>query len=114
MFRFILLSLAWFGFSVIAAEIFNSFEVLESRMNVLFIAVPMTLVYMSSNLILHHYKKASAQSDAAYQRYQKILKHYYLALGSISLFMFIIIPLVWWGVIKKLAQLGAKSMSGMQ
>lgn len=114
MIRSFCLTIAWFGFSIIAAEIFNSFEVLDERVNVMVIAIPMTLVYIGSKLVLRHYQIKSTESDQALERYRKVEQHYYLALGSISLFMFVIIPLVWWGVIKKLAQLGAKSMAGME
>ncbi len=103
--RIILLTLTWFGFGVIAAEIFNSFEWFDYRVNVLFIAIPITLFSVISDIVLNTYKKKAKNSAGDERRYHAVLKRYRFLLGSIGISIFVLIPLVWWGVIKQLAAL---------
>lgn len=105
MIRMFVFFIAWFGFGVIAAEIFNSFEILSHRINVLVIAVPIALIYLFSQILMEYLKNRAGKSRADEKRYLMVKKQYYLLLGFIGLFVFFIVPFVWWGVIEKLANL---------
>jgi len=110
MVRIITFTIAWFGFGIIAAEIINSFEWFEFRINVLYIAVPITCFFLVSEFILNYYKNRQTQSIEGEIKYKKVQKLYNLLLGFISLVVFVIIPLVWWGVIKQLAMIATEGV----
>ena len=105
MIRAAVISLAWFGFGVIAAEIFNSFELLAERVNVLVDAVPAVVLYLLSEWVLAVYRRRADRSEKDEKRYQAVLKRYRLILGLIGFIAFFVIPFVWWGVIEKLSGL---------
>ena len=110
MIRVFIFTLTWFAFGVIAAEIFNSFEILGERLNVLVVAVPAALFFMTSQGVLTYLKNNADDSPADEARYKMILKHYHLILGLLGFIAFIIIPFVWWGVIEKLAGLASEGV----
>ena len=105
MIRVGLTALAWFGFGVIAGEMFNRFELVAYKINVMGVSVSLTILFLASEVILHHFKQKAAESEAARTRYQTVLKHYRIIVGGLGVLVFFVIPFVWWKVIERLANL---------
>ena len=110
MIRVAVFCLTWFGLGVIAAEIFNNFELVEERINVLYIAVPASLLYLLSETVLVVFKKRAGRSQKDELRYRMILRQYHLILGLIGFIAIFVIPFVWWGVMEKLAGLAGEGV----
>ena len=85
--------IAWFGLGVIITEILNNFNLFDFRLKVHFVAVPILLIFLLSELVKNYFK------------HQRIITIYNLFLGLIGLIFLLSIPFLWWGVIKKLSML---------
>jgi len=99
-----------FGFGVIAAEILNNFNLFNFKIEVYFLAVPISLIFLVSELLLRHFEIKASSSVSDEIKYQRVKNYYYLFLSGIGFFLLISIPFLWWGAIKKLARLANESM----
>ena len=52
MIRIGLTALAWFGFGVIAGEMFNNFELVDYKINVIGVSIALTILFLASELML--------------------------------------------------------------
>jgi len=95
--------IAWLGLGVIITEILNNFNLFDFRLKVHFVAGPILLIFLLSQLILKHFENKANSSIDDENKYQRIINIYYLFLGLIGLCFLLSIPFLWWGVIKKLA-----------
>ena len=103
MHRLILGVIAWFGLGVIIAEIINTVGLFEFRLKVLFVAGPITTLYLISQFALKHFERKADVSKHAEKWHRKFKTYYHVMLCVIGLCFLFSIPFLWWGVIKKLA-----------
>ena len=103
MFRLFIGSVAWFGFGVILAEVFNNFNLFNFKLEVYFVAGSMSLTFLSVTLILKIYREKAKFSIENEKNYNQILNVYHIFLALIGLLGVLSLPFLWWGVIKKLA-----------
>jgi hypothetical protein len=96
--RRIILSAAWFGIGIVVAEAVNVAAVFDFRLRAMFVGAVFSMLYLALQLLLDFLRKQSERS--AYRR----LKFFYLLFVWIVGVLFLVsIPLLWWGVILKLA-----------
>ncbi len=101
--RLIACILGLLGFSVIIAECLNSFELFDFRVKIAFVAVPLLLVFLLSELVHNILKKKMDSSAAGKKKYQRLVTIYNLILFLLFIALVVSIPFLWWGVIEKLA-----------
>ena len=102
-FRLFIGSIAWFGFGVILAEVLNKFNLFNCKLEVYLVAGSISLTFLSIKLILNIYCKKAKFSIENEKSYKQILNVYHMFLVLIVLLGSLSLPLLWWGVIKKLA-----------
>ena len=95
--------LALFGLSVIITGAVNNFSLFDFRLKVHFVAVPILLIFLFSELVIKNFQKKANYSADDKNKYQRVITIYNLFLGLIGLIFLLSIPFLWWGVIKKLA-----------
>ncbi len=99
--RLVIGFLAWFGLSVIITEAINNFSIFDFRLKVHFVAVPILLIFLLSELVIKNFQKKANSSADDKNMHQRIITIYNLFLGLIGLIFLLSIPFLWWGVIKK-------------
>ena len=101
--RLIVGLIAWFGLGVIIAEIINTTGLFGFRLKVLFVAGPIAILYLISQIALKYFERKAEEYSHAATWHRKIKTYYHLMLCIIGLCFLVSIPFLWWGVIKKLA-----------
>jgi len=95
----------FFIFGVIYAEILNEFKLFDFRVNVYVFAGSISLIFLFSELILKHFETRASLSDQDKTKFKKIKDYYYLCLAFIGFILLVAIPFIWWGAIKRLADI---------
>ena len=90
------------GLGVIIAEVINSLGWFEFHLAPFFVAVPMLFFYGLYEIVIHRIKQSATSIQA--QKASTFIKWTNVILSLIGLIFLLSIPLLWWGVIKKLAQ----------
>ncbi len=91
------------GFGAIAAEVINSFKLFAFRVEVPFVAVPLILIFVFSELVEKRLADKADIPAEGRDRYRRIIAIHYLILALLFIALVVSVPLVWWGAIKKLA-----------
>jgi hypothetical protein len=97
--------LTWFGLSVIITEVVNNFSSLDFRLKVHFVAIPVLLIFLLSELVINNFQNKANSSAVGKNKHQRIITVYNLFLGLDGLIFLLSIPFLWWGVIKKLSMI---------
>ena len=71
----------WFGLGVIITEIPYNFNLFNFRLKVHFVAVPIVLIFLLSELILKHFKNKANSSIDDENKSQRIITTYSLFVG---------------------------------
>jgi Trk-type K+ transport system membrane component len=100
----------YFLFGAFYAEILNSFDAPYIRFNVYVFGIVTALAFLVFDLVLNHYKSRSELSDQDAFLYNKVKRYYYVCLSIIGFVLLIMVPLVWWGAIRKLAEDASKGV----
>ena len=103
MIRIVVTAIGWFGFGIILAEIFNNMSQIQFRFEPVIFAGILSMVYMAFKLVLGRLECRPEEDEKGSIRYHKILKTYEFLMVVLSIFFLILIPFIWFGVIKKLA-----------
>ena len=95
----------FFVFGVIYAEILNEFKLFDSRVNVYIFAGSISLIFLFSELILKHFETRVSLSNQDEIKFKKIKDYYYICLAFLGFILLVALPFIWWGTIKKLADI---------
>lgn len=111
--RIIVGAIAWFGFGIILAEVLNNFELVKLRIDPASFAGFLSAVFLMFKLSLRYYEKKSGLSHADKKKFKKIFRIYEVLIMLIGILLFILIPFLWFGVIKRLAMIANESGGGL-
>jgi len=103
--RIIVCVIGVFIFGVIYAEILNGFELFDFSVNVYLFSGSISLIFLFSELILTYFKTRALLSDQDKIRFSKIKNYYYICLAFLGIILFVALPFIWWGTIKRLADM---------
>jgi len=95
--------IGWFGLGVILAEILNTSDLLDVRLKIFFVAAPLALLYVLSQLMLIYFERRVSCSMVDKDRYQRLKTVYLVCFWMVGVCFLIALPFLWWGVIKELA-----------
>ena len=90
------------GFSVIITESINSFHLFEFRIALPFIAVPFLILFMCY-LYTEKIIQRRLESHDNLNQHRKLILISRLIFLSVFIFLVVLVPLIWWGAIRKLA-----------
>ena len=110
MLRIIVCTIAFFLFGVLYAEIINSFDLIRFMLNPYVFGAIVSSVFLFSEILLRRFEERAGLSNQDQERFEKIRRIYYLGLSVIGVILFIMLPFVWWGAIKKLAESANKGI----
>ena len=105
MFRLIAGMIGLFLFGVILAEVLNNFELFDFRVNVFFVALPLSLGFWFHESIIKKLEANLNSSPGDEIKYRKFIGIYYKILWLFGLIVLLGTPFLWWGAIMKLAKL---------
>jgi len=102
--------LGLFVFGIIYAEILNSFDWFNYKLNPYVFGAIIATVFVSSEILLKRLEERAKLSDQDNVRFEKIRQIYYIGLSIIGFILLVMVPIVWWGAIKKLAESANKGI----
>jgi len=102
--------IGFFIFGVIYAEILNGLKLFDFRVNVYIFAGSILLIFLFSELILKHFETRASISNQDEIKFKKIKDYYYLCLAFLGFILLVAVPFVWWGAIKRLADIANKGI----
>ena len=105
MIRIIVCMIGFFVFGIIYAEILNEFQLFEFKINVYIIAGSISLIFLFSELIFKHLETRASLSNQDEIKFKKIKQYFYICLGFLGIILLVAVPFIWWGTIKRLADL---------
>jgi len=108
--RLIVCMIGFFVFGVIYAEILNELKLFDFRVNAYLFASSMALIFLFSELILRHFKTKAFLSNQDEIKFKKIKNYYYICLAFLGFILLVALPFIWWGAIKRLADLANKGI----
>jgi len=95
--------IAWLGLGVIIAEVMHTSDAIELQIPLWAVFGGITGVYAIHLWASQMMQKRAETDDRRRSHYQRI---YHWVMGVICLSLLVLIPLLWWGVIKNLAAMG--------
>jgi hypothetical protein len=98
-------AIGWFAMGVLAAEVLNHFHLLEDRISAGLVACPLLAVFLVSEFLRNHFEQKALYSADNEKRYRLFMTVYDLSKLLLVVCLLLMIPLLWWGAIKKLAVL---------
>ena len=104
MLRIIVCTIAFFLFGVLYAEIINSFDLIRFMLNPYVFGAIVSSVFLFSEILLRRFEERAGLSNQDHMRFGKIRHIYYIGLSIIGFILLAMVPFVWWGTIKKLAE----------
>lgn len=110
MLRLVVCMIGLFMFGIIYAEIFNSFDWINYRLNQYVFGAIIATVFLVSEIVLKRFEERARLSNRDYVRFETIRQLYYIGLSIIGFILLVMVPLVWWGAIKKLAESANKGI----
>lgn len=105
MLRNLICTIGLFVFGVLYAEILNGLNIFNFQMNVYLFAGLVSVIFFISESILKHFEKEAKKSSIGEIKFQKAKDIYYIGLAILGFILLILIPFVWWGAIKTLADM---------
>lgn len=104
MLRIIVCTIAFFIFGVLYAEIINSFDLISYRLNQYIFGAIIAAVFLVSEIVLKRFEERAGLSHQDRMRFEKIRGLYYMGLSILAFILLVMVPFIWWGAIKKLAE----------
>lgn len=108
--RIIVCMIGFFVFGVIYAEILNGLKLFDFRVNVYIFAGSISLTFLFSELIFKHFENRASISNKDEIKFKKIKDYYYICLAFVGLILLVALPFIWWGTIKRLADIANKGI----
>lgn len=110
MLRMIVCTIAFFVFGVLYAEIINSLDFTRYKLNPYIFGAIVSTVFLVSEMLLKHFEDRAGISNQDRVRFEKIKQIYYIGLSILALTLLVMVPFIWWGAIKKLAESANKGI----
>lgn len=110
MIRIIVCMIGVFVFGVIYAEILNELKLFDFRVNEYLFAGSISFIFLFSELILKHFETRASMSNQDEIKFKKIKDFYYICLAFLGFILLIAAPFIWWGAIKRLADMANKGI----
>jgi FtsH-binding integral membrane protein len=105
MIRLIACGLGLAGFGVIIAEIINNAQFLGIKVKPYIVVIAFLAIFTVHELFIERIKQKYISFAGLKRKDKIVLTLYNLIYGIIGVLMFLGIPYLWWGVIKKLAMM---------
>ena len=102
--------IGFFVFGVIYAEILNELKLFDFRVDEYLFAGSISLIFLFSELILKHFETRASMSNQDEIKFKKIKDFYYICLAFLGFILLIAAPFIWWGAIKRLADMANKGI----
>ena len=103
MFRIVGCTIGLFLFGVIYAETINALNFFEFKVNVYLFAISIAFAFSAMDILFNYFEKRASLSSKNQGVFEKLKVYYYSFFFFLGIVLFIVVPFVWWGVIKKLA-----------
>ena len=97
--------IGFFIFGVIYAEILNEFKLFDFRVNVYIFSGSLSVIFLFSELILKYFETRASLSSQDEIKLKKIKGYYYICLAFLGFILLVAMPFIWWGTIKRLADI---------
>jgi hypothetical protein len=97
--------ICFFIFGVVYAEILNAFRFFDFRVNVYNFAGSISLIFLFSELILKYFETRAILPNQNESKFKKIKDYYYICLAFLGFILLVAVPFIWWGTIKRLADI---------
>ncbi len=111
MIRLIACGLGLAGFGVIIAEIINNAQFLGIKVKPYIVVIAFLAIFTVHELFIERIKQKYISFAGLKRKDKIVLTLYNLIYGIIGVLMFLGIPYLWWGVIKKLAMMANEGKS---
>jgi hypothetical protein len=110
MLRIMVCTIAFFIFGVLYAEIINRFDWLSYKLNPYIFGGLVSAVFLISEVVLKRFEERAGLTDQDRTRFEKVRHIYYFGLSIIAFILLVMIPFIWWGAIRKLAESANKGI----
>ena len=110
MLRIIVCTIAFFIFGVLYAEIINNLNFISYKLNPYIFGAIVSTVFLVSEILLKHFEELANISNQDRVRFEKIRQIYYIGLSILAFILLVMVPFIWWGAIKKLAESANKGI----
>jgi hypothetical protein len=111
MLRVVACALGLAGFGVIIAEIINNAQFLGIKVKPYIVVIAFLAIFTVHELFIERIKQKYISFAGLKRKDKIVLTLYNLIYGIIGVLMFLGIPYLWWGVIKKLAMMANEGKS---
>jgi hypothetical protein len=102
--------IGFFFFGILYAEILNGLDLLSLKLNPYIFGAIIAAVFFISEIVLKRLEERAGLSNLDHVKYVKIRQIYYIGLSIIGFIILVMVPFVWWGAIKKLAESANKGI----
>jgi hypothetical protein len=110
MLRLIVCMIGLFLFGVLYAEIFNGFDWIGFKLNPYIFGTIVAAVFLVSEIVLKRFEERARRSNQDRVRCEKIRQIVYVGLSILGFILLVMVPFIWWGAIKKLAESANKGI----
>jgi hypothetical protein len=102
--------IGFFLFGILYAEILNNLDLISYKFNPYIFGTVISLVFLISEIVLKHFQNRASLSNQNQLKFDRIRNIYYICMSIIGFILLVMVPLVWWGAIKKLAESANKGI----
>jgi hypothetical protein len=99
-----------FIFGVLYAEILNGFDRISYRLNPYIFGAIISTLFLVSEILWKRFGGRAGLSNQDRMRFDKMQQVYYICVSIIGFILLVMLPLIWWGAIKKLAESANKGI----
>ena len=110
MLRIVVCMIGVFIFGVLYAEILNGFDWVSYRLNPYIFGAVIATLFFVSEVLWKRFEERAALSNQDRMRFDKMRQIYTICISIIGFIVLVMVPFVWWGAIKKLAESANKGI----
>lgn len=99
-----------FIFGVLYAEILNGFNWVSYRLNPYIFGAIISTLFLVSEILWKGFGGRAGLSNQDRMRFDKMQQVYYICVSIIGFILLVMLPFIWWGAIKKLAESANKGI----
>jgi len=99
-----------FIFGVLYAEILNGFDWVSYRLNSYIFGAIISTLFLFSEILWKRFGGRAGLSNQDRMRFDKMQQVYYICVSIIGFILLVMLPFIWWGAIKKLAESANKGI----
>ena len=110
MLRIVVCTIGIFIFGVLYAEILNGIDWVSYRLNPYIFGAVISTLFFVSEVLWKRFEERAALSNQDRMRFDKMRQIYTICISIIGFIVLVMVPFVWWGAIKKLAESANKGI----